>query len=91
MDLSKILAALEKGVEFAEQFTPIIASLTPYGALAATAIKAVGAVTDTVTNLQARIDEGQIVAGSTDQEQVRALAQRLHDINDELARQVDAS
>lgn len=88
-DLSKVLSALETGVKFAEGIVPTLAALTPYGALATTAIKAVGAITETVANLQERIDEGQIVAHSTDQQQVRALAQRLHDINDQLAAEID--
>lgn len=88
-DLSKVLTALESGVKFAEQIVPELAALTPYGALATTAIKAVSAVTETVQNVQERIDEGSIVAHSTQPEQVRALAQRLHDLNDQLAEQID--
>lgn len=89
MDFSKVLAALEDGVKFAETIVPMIAELTPYGALASTAIKAVGAITDTVQNVQERVAEGSIVAHSNDQAQVRALAQRLHDLNDSLADQID--
>ncbi len=91
MDFTKILSALDKGVQFAEEIAPTLAMLTPYGAVAETAIKAIGAVTDTVTNVEARVTEGTIVASSTDQAQVRDLAQRLHDVNDTLAKQVDAS
>lgn len=91
MNISKMLAALEDGVKFAEGIVPMIAELTPYGALAVTAVKAVGAVTETVQNLQARIAEGSIVAHSKDQAQVRDLAQRLHDLNDQIADQVDKS
>lgn len=91
MDFTKLLSALEKGVQFAEEITPTLAALTPYGALATTAVKAIGAVTETVQNVQERITEGQIVAHSTDQAQVRALAQRLHAVNDQLAQQIDQS
>lgn len=91
MDFSKLLAALEDGVKFAEGVVPMIAELTPYGALAVTAVKAVGAVTETVQNVQERIAEGSIVAHSNDQAQVRDLAQRLHDLNDQIADQVDKS
>lgn len=89
VDFSKVLAALEDGVKFAEGIVPMIAELTPYGALATTAIKAVGAVTETVQNVQERMNEGSIVAHSSDQEQVRDLAQRLHDLNDQIAEQID--
>jgi len=91
MNLSKIIAALEKGVSFVEEIAPTLAELTPYGQVAEVAVKAIGAVTDTVQNLQERINEGTIVAHSTDQAQVQALAQRLHDVNDGLAKQVDDS
>lgn len=90
-DLSKLIAGLEKGVQFAEEIAPTLAALTPYGALVETATKAIGAVTETVQNVQERISEGEIVAHSADQAQVRALAQRLHDLNDQLAQQIDDS
>jgi uncharacterized coiled-coil protein SlyX len=91
LDFSKLLAGLEKGVQFVEEVAPTIAELTPYGAIAETAVKAIGAVTETIHNVAERVNEGEIVANSQDQEQVRALAQRLHDVNDDLARQIDES
>lgn len=84
-DLSKVLAALESGVKFAEQIAPTIAELTPYGAVASTAVNAIGAVADTVSNIAERVNEGKIVATSNDQAQIRDFAQRLHDVNDGLA------
>lgn len=90
-DFSKILAALEKGVQFAEAAVGTIAQLTPYGALATTVVQAIGAVTDTVSNLQDRMAEGKIVLSSTDQATVRGLAERLSALNDQLAQQVDDS
>jgi hypothetical protein len=90
-DLSKILAFLEHGVQFAEKAAPVLGELTPLGALASTVINAVGAVTETVANVQQQISDGKIVANSTDASQVRDMAQRLHDANDVLAKQVDDS
>jgi hypothetical protein len=91
LDFNKILAALESGVQFVEQITPTLAALTPYGALAETAVKAIGAVTETVQHLQASVADGTIVAHSNDQATVRAMAQRLHDANDLRAQQIDQS
>jgi hypothetical protein len=90
-DFSKILPALEKGVQFVEQIAPTLAELTPYGAVAETAVKAIEAVTETVQNVQQRVEEGSIVAHSNDQAQVRGLAERLHAVNDGLAKQIDES
>lgn len=90
-NFASVIAALEKGVQFAEEITPTLAALTPYGAIAETAVKAIGAVTETVQNVQARVEEGTIVAHSNDQAQIKALAQRLHDVNDQLAQQIDNS
>lgn len=91
MNFDKILSALRTGVAFAEQIVPTIAQLTPLGGIAETAIKAVGAITETVENVQKRIEEGELVARTTDQQEVRALAQRLHDLNDQIAAQIDAT
>lgn len=91
MDFTKIISALETGVQFVEEFAPTVAALTPYGGLVDTATKAIEAVTETVENVQARVEEGAIVASSNDQAQVRDLAQRLHDANDVIAKQIDES
>lgn len=91
MNLTKIIEGLEKGVQFAESIVPTIAELTPYGALATTITKAVGAITETVVNVNQRIAEGSIVASSTDAATIRGYAQRLHDLNDTLAQQIDDS
>jgi predicted LPLAT superfamily acyltransferase len=91
LNLKNIIAGIQSAVTMAETLVPEIAALTPYGALATTVIKAVSAATEMAGNLQTRIDEGSIVASSTDQAQVRELAQKLHDLNDGLAKQVDDS
>ena len=91
MNLTNIIAGLKSAAHMAETLVPEIASLTPYGAIATTVVNAVGAATEMADELNARIAEGKIVASSTDQEQVRDLAQKLHDHNDELARQIDAT
>jgi len=91
MDFSKVIAALEKGVSFVEEIAPTLAELTPYGNAAGVAVKAIEAITETVQNIEERVAEGTIVLHSTDQAQVKALAQRLHDVNDGLSKQVDDS
>jgi NhaP-type Na+/H+ and K+/H+ antiporter len=91
VNLKNIIAGIQSAVNMAETLVPEIAALTPYGALATTVISAVSAATEMAGNLQARIDEGTIVAHSTDAAEVRSLAQRLHDLNDQLANQIDES
>lgn len=91
MDFSKLMGALEKGVQFAEEMAPALGALTPYAGVAETAANAIAAVTEVVQNVQQRIEDGSIVAHSDDQDQVRQMAQRLHDINDGLAEQIDKS
>lgn len=89
MNFQNIIAGIESAVKMAETLVPEIAALTPYGALATTVMKAIGAATEMANNLQTRVAEGTIVLNSTDQAKVRDLAQRLHDLNDGLADQID--
>jgi hypothetical protein len=91
LNLSNIIAGLSSAVHMAESLLPEVAALTPYGAIATKVIAAVTAATEVAENVSARIAEGKIVASSTDQAQVRALAQKLHDLNDKLAAQIDES
>jgi hypothetical protein len=91
LNISNIISGIKSAVTMAEQFIPELAALTPYGDVAATVVKAVEAATEVADNVVARIDEGEIVAHSHDQAQVKALAQQLHDLNDRIAEQIDAS
>lgn len=91
MNLSNIIAGLESAVKMAEQLVPEIAALTPYGAIATTVVKAVGAASEMAQHLQTSIADGTIVASATDQAKVRDMAQRLHDHNNQLAQQIDDS
>jgi hypothetical protein len=91
LDFKKIEAALEQGIGLAEQFLPLIPGLGQVAGLAELAIKVVGSVTDIVDHTNQAIVDGHIVADATDQAKVRDMAQKLHDINDEIAKQIDDS
>jgi len=91
LDFNKIKSALTSAVNLAEQFLPLIPGLGQVGALAATGIKIIGAVSDIVEHTQQAIADGKIVASSQDQAWIKEQAQKLHDINDQLAQQIDDS
>lgn len=90
MDFSKILNAVKTGVSFAEELTPLLGLITDVPILG-TAVKAVGAVTEVVDNIQTRIAEGKIVVSSDDQDEIRGMAERLSVVNDELAQYIKDS
>lgn len=95
MNFKDILAALEKGVEFASEAANLIPGLgTVVGGAAGTIefiTKAVAAATDLVEHVQQQIADGYIVADATDQNKVRDMAQKLHEANDILADYIDKS
>jgi hypothetical protein len=91
MDIAKILETIQKGVEFAEQLTPVISMIPGAGGLITTAVKAVGAVTEVVENIQERVAEGAIVLASNDEAEINGYIDRLAAVNDELMVYVDNS
>jgi hypothetical protein len=91
MSARNILDIIKKGVEFAEGLQPAIALIPGAGTILATAVGAVGAVTEVVVNLQERVAEGKIVLASEDEAELKGYAQRLSDVNDDLAKQIDDS
>ncbi len=89
MDIRGILDTISKGVDFAEKLTPMISMIPGAGTLITTAINAAGAVTEVVTNIKERVDEGQIVLASNDQAEIKGYIDRLEKVNDELAAYID--
>lgn len=89
MNIRGILDTIRKGVEFAEQLTPMISMIPGAGTIVATAINAAGAVTEVVTNIKERVDEGKIVLASDDQAEIKGYVDRLEKVNDEMAAYID--
>lgn len=91
MDISKLLETVKAGVEFAEGLVPVLTFIPGAGTVIASAVTAVGAVTDVVSNIQERVTEGEIVLKSDDQAELRGYAERLSAVNDQLAAYIDQS
>lgn len=91
MDMSKLLDAIQKGVQFAEELAPIISMIPGAGPIVNMATKAAGAVLEVATNVQEKVKEGQIVMSSTDQAELKGYIDRLTAANDELMAYVDES
>lgn len=91
MDVSKLLDIIKKGVEFAEQLSPVLSMIPGAGPIVAMAVKAAGAITDVVTNVQERVEEGQIVMNSDQSDELNGYIARLAAINDSLATEIDDS
>ena len=91
MDTTKLLETIKKGVEFAEELTPVLSLIPGAGAILATATKAVGAVMEVVENVQGKVQEGAVVLTSQDQAELDGYIRRLTQANDELMRYVDES
>lgn len=89
MDVKSILDTVRKGVEFVEGLKPVIAMIPGAGPIVATAISAAGAVTEVVSNIQQRVEEGQIVLASDDEAEIKGYVDRLEKVNDELAAYID--
>lgn len=89
MDVRSILDTIRKGVEFAEGLAPALAMIPGAGPILATAVSAAGAVSEVITNIKERVDEGQIVMASSDQAEIKGYVARLEKVNDELAAYID--
>lgn len=89
MDVKSILETIRKGVEFAEGLVPALSQIPAAGPIVTTAIAAAGAVSEVITNIKERIDEGKIVMASDDQAEVKAYVERIEKVNDELAAYID--
>lgn len=94
MDIKKLLATVQSGVEFVEGLSPLIGLIPGVGqatAIVDLGIKAAGAVAEIVANIQDRVAEGSIVMNSDDQDELRGYAERLSAVNDQLAAYIDQS
>jgi hypothetical protein len=90
LNIKGLLDTVRKGVEFVEGIAPSILSLIPgAGPIIATAVQAAGAVTEVITNIKARVDEGTIVLNSDDAAEIDGYVERLAKVNDELAAYID--
>lgn len=89
MNIRGILDTIRQGVEFAEKLTPMVSMIPGAGTLVTTAINAAGAVTEVVTNIKERVDEGAIVLASNDAAEIKGYVERLEKVNDELAAYID--
>lgn len=89
MDIQKLLDTIEKGVQFVEKLTPVLSEIPGAGPIVATAVQAASAVTEVVTNIVDRVDEGKIVMGTDDQEVLKGYISRLQAVNDQLANYID--
>ena len=94
MSLNSLLATLAKGVDFVENILPVVRAVPGIGnvvSIVETALNAAGAISETVQNVQQRIEEGKVVAASDDQAQLKDMIARIQAANDELAAYIAAS
>jgi hypothetical protein len=91
MDFTKLFDTLKKGVEFAEELAPVLDTIPVAGSIVNTAVRAVGAITEVLSNVQEKVAEGAIVLHSDDQAQLTDLIDRITKANDELMAYVDNS
>jgi hypothetical protein len=89
MNMRSILDTIKSGVEFVEGLKPALALIPGAGPLIATAVSAAGAVSEVITNIKERVDEGKIVMASNDQAEIKGYVERLEKVNDELAAYID--
>jgi hypothetical protein len=89
VDTTRIMQTIRKGVEFAESLMPALSLIPGAGPILATAISAAGAVTEVVTNIKERVDEGKIVLESKDAAEIKGYVDRLETVNDQLAAYID--
>lgn len=88
MDISKIAAALKKGLETMEALAP----LAVLGGPAAAGIGSIAAtLADIGQNVLDKIEDGAVVASSDDKEQVKALLAQIQAENDTLAARIRSS
>jgi hypothetical protein len=89
MDIKQIIAVVEKGVAFAQEFMPLATAIG--GPAVATAVKVIETVNEVITHAQTRIAESGVVLASTDEAQIKGFIAALAAENDKLMAYVDAS
>lgn len=90
MDIKAFIAGTSNAVSWLETTLPLV-KLIPGFPIAETVLKAAGAITETVANVQTRAAEANIVIHSDDQAEIRGITDRLAAVNDELMAYIDAS
>jgi hypothetical protein len=87
--LATVLSAIRQGVTMAEALLPVASAVG--GPTLEKAINLVAAVTEFADHTNALVTEGQVVANSNDEAEIKQLIIRLQRVNDTLASEVDAS
>lgn len=89
-NFSGLLDGLKRGLETVDALLPIATALGAPTGLVTSVIGIAGAVLETGQNVAARIEEGQIVASSNDQAELKSILSRIQAKNDELAAYIEA-
>lgn len=89
--ISALLSGLRDGLSLVQTLAPLATAAGAPAGLAEKVSGIAGAVIDTAQNVSKRIEEGHIVATSTDQDQLKALVAGIQSENDELDRFIDAN
>lgn len=83
MNVSDIIAALDRGAQTAEMLSPIAQALG--GSTAGSIVGIIASLAATAANVLERIEEGKVVASSNEQAELKAYIERLGRVNDSLA------
>jgi hypothetical protein len=89
-NLGSLLSGLQSGLAVVEQLSATATALGAPTGLVTTVAKIGGALLETAQNVKQRVDEGKIVASSTDQAQLKTILETLQAKNDELAAYIEA-
>lgn len=85
-----LLDGLKKGLDTVETLMPIATALGAPTELVSQVTNIAGALIETGQNVAARIEEGTVVATSTDQDELKSILARIQAKNDELAAYIEA-
>lgn len=86
---SGLLDGLKRGLETVETLLPIATALGAPTGLITSVVGIAGAVLETGQNVATRIEEGQVVASSDDQAELKSILSRIQAKNDELAAYIE--
>jgi len=90
-NITGLLEGLQKGLDVVETLKPIATALGAPPELVNKVTNIAAAVLDTGQHTMGLIEEGTIVATSTDQDQLKALLARIQAENDDLDAFIDAN
>jgi hypothetical protein len=86
-----VLAGLRQGLNAVQALAPLATAAGAPAGLVEKVSGIAGAVIDTAQNVNKRIEEGKIVATSTEQDQLKALVAGIQAENDALDAFIDAN